>query len=118
MFSLLIGGNLSLASQRRILMHILSDNKFKDIQTEYPDLEDRLAKLTEFRNRCAHSFPDTSDEFLERKYEGISFVWYDNGVKKHQDVTYAEAQNRIGEYAQAFLDTATIRQKIGRFPPL
>lgn len=72
MFSLLIGGNLSLASKRRILMHILSDNKFQDIKTEYPDLEDHLTKLTEFRNRCAHSFPDTSDDFLARTYDGIS----------------------------------------------
>ncbi len=98
-------------------MHILSD-KFERITTDYPDLENRLKKLTEFRNRCAHSFPDTSDDYLAKKnIDKISLVWYEDGIRKHQDVTYAEAQTKIQEFVQTFLDMEAIREKIGRFSP-
>ncbi len=115
MFSF-INGTLSLDEKRKILTSILSEN-YGNITVDYPKLENRLEALRKFRNIVAHSYPDTREAYLAEKHtDRVRLVWYRNGRRKSQDVTHADAQNRIRDYTKLFLDIEEIRQKIGRFP--
>jgi hypothetical protein len=117
LLSVISGGHLNLAAKRTILMHLLKD-KFPEIAAAYPDLESRLKKLAEFRNRCAHSLPDASDKYLAENYrDRIRLVWYEHGMRKNEDVTYAEAQIKIAAFAKTLIDVYDIEEKIRRFPP-
>ena len=122
MFSLLIDPNLKLVSKGQILMHILK-TKFNDLAKAYPDLEESLEKMRELRNRCAHSFPNATDEFIEKHgTDAIGFIWHAKGIRHTQELTYDEAQGRVRAIAKTVLDLETIREKIGEkmghFPPV
>lgn len=117
MFSLFISANLSFASKRQILMHVLRRD-YKEIEADYPDLEKRLKKLTEFRNRVAHSFPDVTDDYLAKKYtDRIRLVYYQKGLRKHLEITFAHAQTKIREFASTLVQVDAIRDRIERYPP-
>ena len=121
-FALLIDPNMRLASKGHILMHILKA-EFSDLAKAYPDLEKRLEEMRELRNRCAHSFPNATDEFIEEHGTNvIGFVWYANGIRHTRELTYDEAQARAREIAKTAVDLETIRQKVGEimggFPPV
>jgi len=121
-FALLIDPNLRLISKGQILMHILKA-EFSDLAKAYPNLEKRLEEMRELRNRCAHSFPNATDEFIEEHGTNvIGFVWYANGIRHTRELTYDEAQARAREIANIVSDLGTIRQKMGErmggFPPI
>lgn len=112
-FGLLIDPNLRLVSKGQVLMHILKA-EFNDLAKAYPDLEKRLEEMRELRNRCAHSFPNATDEFIEKHGTNIiGFVWYAKGIRQTRELTYDEAQARAREIAKTVTDLETIRQKIG-----
>jgi hypothetical protein len=72
-----------------------------------------LKKLAEFRNRCAHSFPDATDKYLARKEtDRIRLVWYEGGIRKHENVTYADATAKVREYVRVLVDVSTIQEKL------
>jgi len=121
-FALLIDPNLRLISKGQILMHILKA-EFSDLAKAYPNLEKRLEEMRELRNRCAHSFPNATDEFIEEHGTNvIGFVWYAKGIRHTRELTYDEAQARAREIANIVSDLGTIRQKMGErmggFPPI
>ena len=101
------------------LMRVLSEKSLHHTMQSYPDLKDRLDKLRKLRNRMAHSFPDTTDEYLAEKYHHrVRFVWYKHGRREYEDITWTDAQKRIHEAGELVLDVDTIRHEVGRFPPV
>ena len=112
-----ISENLRLDQKRRTLMRILTETSFQNTMAHYPNLNHRLERLRDLRNRVAHSFPDTSDEFLAKRYsDRVRYVWYKNGQKDSIDLTYVDAESQIRECSRLFLDMEEIRRKIARFP--
>lgn len=101
-----ISGKLTFDAKSRKLMRILSEKSLQNTMRSYPDLKGRLDKLRKLRNKMAHSFPDTTDEYLAKKYtERVRFLWYKNGRREF-------------ESGKLVLDMGAIVQKIRRFPPV
>jgi hypothetical protein len=90
-------GDITFSRKTELLITVL-ERFHPKVLAAYPKLKDRLDKFRRFRNRLAHSHPDTSlDRLSDGKTDEVVFVFYEDGQTKFQTVTFTEAKQRADE---------------------
>ena len=97
---LMDSGDITFSRKTELLTTVL-DRFHPQLLGAHPKLKERLDKFRRFRNRLAHSHPDTSEARLnDGKSDEVVFVFYEVGQTKYQTVTLTEAEQRIAESNQ------------------
>ena len=110
LYSYVIMPELNFKKKIEILKKVLK-KYYDDLFNE--DLFKSLKKIREFRNRIAHAMIDNSIKFLEGDYQNrLSFVYYQDGIKKRQIITKKEFQDRTDNCSNVLNELQTIQSKI------
>jgi hypothetical protein len=107
-----VANDMRLSSKATLLDKILQ-REFPQLLKAYPRLKKRLDSLRGFRNRLAHAHIDTSEHALAtRKSDEVTFIFYEDGQMKRQQVTRDEAQRRANEANQLRKDLVEVQRVI------
>jgi hypothetical protein len=107
-----VANDMRLSSKATLLDKIL-EREFPQLRKTYPRLKQRLDSLRAFRNRLAHAHIDTSEAALAAgKSDEVTFIFYEDGQMKRQQVTRAGARRRADEANQLRKDLVELQRAI------
>lgn len=97
------------------------NNLLKILKTSYPKLhknspklKNQLEHVRELRNKFAHSTPDFTERFLEKKTDYIRLIFYKNGKKETQDLSFSFIIRRLKECTGIILQLTKILEVISK----
>ena len=101
------------SSTKAALLEKILQHSFPQLREAHPRLKKRLDSLRTFRNRLAHSHIDTSEDALAaKKFDEVTFVFYEDEEMKRQCVTRADAKRRATEANQLQNDLLDIQRAV------
>ena len=107
-----VANDMRFSSKAALLDKIL-EREFPQLRKAYPRLKQRLDSVRRFRNRLAHAHVDTSEAALAaRKSDEVTFIFYEDGQMKRQQVARADAQRRANEANQLRKDLVEVQRTI------
>lgn len=112
-FSLIInGGDLAFSDKINIFDKMLQ-LVYPDLANQHDGIKDRLDKIRKFRNRLAHAMPDTSEEYLLKKYQDrIRLVYFEDGARKQQELFINDTNKRLGECTKVIEELTQIQRYV------
>jgi len=108
----LVISQLSFNAKIRIVVQLIQ-TYYPEIQKEFPDIENRLESVRNFRNKMAHYSIDSRTESA-MKYAGkkLSLVFHKNGKKHYEVIDKKSFEEKITLAQQVTADLAEIDEII------
>jgi hypothetical protein len=112
-FTLVLNNSgFNLSNKINMLKNILN-LKYHDLFENHPTLFDKLNNIRIFRNKLAHSFLDTSEEYLSKNVTNqIQLEYFKNGQKLHQEITLSEINDKLAENSKTIIELVAIQKEI------
>jgi len=110
LFFSLMAPELTFSTKIKILKAIL-ELRYPDLLKEHPKLIGEIKKIKKLRNKLAHSMLDSSEEFLEKRYDDrIRLIFYKKGEKKHLILKVDDIRERLKACSRVLLALVDIQK--------
>lgn len=89
-------------------------NQHTKLHKSNPKLKKQLENLRDLRNKFAHSTPDFTQSFLEKKTDYVRLTFYKNGKQETQDISFSFIRKRLAECSKMVFELTTIFEVVSK----